>query len=424
MFEDGLFEDDPEPSAIAVEEHGETAREVAETGITLLKNSQRRAAAQRPPARVDRGDRRRREPGSRPGRRVARHADLRGLAPRRDARPRAGAAWTSSTRPAPTRSARPRCCSGPAGRAVVDLRLAGRSATRPAGHVLRLDRSLRRADRRRAPSPGVRFDQGFIGGSAGVLEPVRLAAARPRRGAPARRATRGTFTAPRTGSYTFALTGWGEAQMFLDGDARHRPRHRGRATWPRSAPATLNLRAGEEHEVTIEYRATRAVHRASSRARCSSGGRIRPTRYSPDIQDAVELGARRRCGGRVRHHVRERAARPRLADAAQRPGPADPRRVRRQPEHRRGARRRGAGDDAVAAPGRRGRRLLLRRPGAGQRDRRACSSATSTRRASCRSPSRAARASPRSSGSRTPGTRSTTSTVEFDEGIFVGLPRL
>ena len=39
MFEHGLFEDDPAPSEISVEEHGETAREVAEGGITLLKNS-------------------------------------------------------------------------------------------------------------------------------------------------------------------------------------------------------------------------------------------------------------------------------------------------------------------------------------------------------------------------------------------------
>src|SRR4051812_27062676 len=39
MFEHGLFEDDPTPSAISVEEHGETAREIAEAGITLLKNS-------------------------------------------------------------------------------------------------------------------------------------------------------------------------------------------------------------------------------------------------------------------------------------------------------------------------------------------------------------------------------------------------
>src|SRR3954463_7118059 len=38
MFEHGLFEDAPEPSAIPVEEHGDTAREVAEAGITLLKN--------------------------------------------------------------------------------------------------------------------------------------------------------------------------------------------------------------------------------------------------------------------------------------------------------------------------------------------------------------------------------------------------
>jgi beta-glucosidase len=39
MFEHGLFEDDPEPSALSVAEHGEAAREVAEGGITLLKNS-------------------------------------------------------------------------------------------------------------------------------------------------------------------------------------------------------------------------------------------------------------------------------------------------------------------------------------------------------------------------------------------------
>ena len=79
--------------------------------------------------------------------------------------------------------------------------------------------------------------------------------------------------------------------------------------------------------------------------------------------------ARVRRGRGLRRDVRERAARPRLAHAAQRPGPADPRRVRGEPEHRRGARRRRPGADAVARTRRRGRRLLLRRPGAGQRDR-------------------------------------------------------
>ena len=74
MFEHGLFEDDPAPSAIPVEEHGETAREIAERRHHAAQEQRRRAAARRPAARLGRGDRRRRQPRPRAGRRLARDA--------------------------------------------------------------------------------------------------------------------------------------------------------------------------------------------------------------------------------------------------------------------------------------------------------------------------------------------------------------
>ena len=107
--------------------------------------------------------------------------------------------------------------------------------------------------------PGVRFDQGFIGGSPAFaslygsqLEPTPGGAGSARYS--------GTFTVPRSGSYTFALTGWGEAQMFLDG-ARVIDLATAAGDVATVSTPTLNLQAGDEHEVVVEYRATRRVHR-------------------------------------------------------------------------------------------------------------------------------------------------------------------
>ncbi len=172
MFEHGLFEDDPEPSAIPVQEHGDTAREVAEGGITLLKNTDavlpfngRRLGS----VAVIGGDANR-----------ARSQGARRTSPRptrsrcsRASRTARRAAWTSSTprhRPRrPDVDAR-----RPGRRAVVDLHLADRRHG-SGGDVLHLHRPVRPAARhphrsRRPLGPGLHRRR------VRVREPLRLAA--------------------------------------------------------------------------------------------------------------------------------------------------------------------------------------------------------------------------------------------------------
>ena len=164
MFEHGLFEDDPEPSAIPVEEHGETAREVAEGGITLLKNSD--AVLPLDGRRLDSvavigGDANRAHAqGGASHVTPTYQVSLR----RRASATARRAASTSSTRRAPTRSARPRCC-----RARPPRR---RRSSRPPGG------GQRAAGRRTSPRPTCPAhpimtrteprralrDQGFLGG--------------------------------------------------------------------------------------------------------------------------------------------------------------------------------------------------------------------------------------------------------------------
>ena len=125
------------------------------------------------------------------------------------------AASTSNTRPAPTRSARPRCCRARPRRPRRSSRRRA-AAARAAGDLLHLDRPVRRPARD-AHGPRVRFEQSFLGGGpffgslyGSELPPTPFGAGSARYS--------GTFTVPTSGDYTFALTGWGEATMTLDGE--------------------------------------------------------------------------------------------------------------------------------------------------------------------------------------------------------------
>ena len=266
-----------------VEEHGETAREVAEGGITLLKNSDALLPFN--------------------GRRLESVAVIGGDANRAHAQ--GGASHVTPTYEVSLLDGiRDRAPGGvdveyapgtdpvgptsmlrrPGRRAVVDLHLAGRRARgcRPRTSpppTCPARRSSTRTD------PGVRFDQGFIGGSPAFaslygsqLEPTPG----ERRLGPLPRHVHRAHA----GSYTFALTGWGEAQMFLDG-ARVIDLATAAGDVATVSTATLNLQAGDEHEVVIEYRATRAFT-ALEPASLQLGWTHPANAYSPDIRDAVE----------------------------------------------------------------------------------------------------------------------------------------
>jgi beta-glucosidase len=282
MFEHGLFEDDPAPSAIPVEEHGETAREVAEGGITLLKNRN----AQLPLN----------------GRRLQSVAVIGGDASR--ARAQGGASHVTPTYEVSLLEGIQNRAPGgvdvqyaPGTDPVGPTSMLGGPAAAPssifaspAGGTGLQATYFASTDLSGAPivtrtDPGVRFDQGFIGGSPAFaslygsqLEPTPSGAGSARYS--------GTFTVPTSGNYTFALTGWGEAQMFLDGEpVIDLATAAGQVAT--ESTATLNLQAGEEHEVVIEYRATRAFT-ALEPASLQLGWTHPANAYSPDMRDAVE----------------------------------------------------------------------------------------------------------------------------------------
>ena len=162
MFEHGLFEDDPEPSAIPVEEHGETAREVAEGGITLLKNSNAVLPLDGRAARLRRRDRRRRQPAHAQGGASHVNPTYQVSLRRRDPRPRAGRrrrrvrAGHRPRRPdLDAAAARPprRRRSSPSPAAGAGLQATYFSSTDLSG-----DPIMTRTER------GVRFETSFLGG--------------------------------------------------------------------------------------------------------------------------------------------------------------------------------------------------------------------------------------------------------------------
>lgn len=282
MFEHGLFEDDPEPSAIPVAEHGDTAREVAEGGITLLKNSDAVLPFN--------------------GRRLSSVAVIGGDADR--ARAQGGASHVTPTYEVSLlQGIQDRAPGGvdvqyaPGSDPVGPTSMLGGPAaapssifTSPTGGVGLQATYFASTDLSGAPlvtrtDPGVRWDQGFIGGGAAFaslygsqLEPTPDTAGSAR--------YTGTFTVPTTGAYTFALTGWGEAQMFLDGEPVVTLATE-TGEWATESTATLNLQAGEEHEIVVEYRAT-AAFTGLEPASLQLGWTHPANAYSPDIRDAVE----------------------------------------------------------------------------------------------------------------------------------------
>ncbi len=260
--------------------------------------------------------------------------------------------------------------------------------------------------------PGVRFDLGFLGGGPAFsslygsqLEPTPADAQSAR--------YTGTFTVPASGAYSFSLTGWGEAQLFLDGeqlvDLATDP-----ADVATESTPTLDLEAGDTHELTIEYRATQAFTGLEPGS-LQLGWTHPANALAPDVADAVALARESDVAvvyaTTYENEQRDRASLTLPNDqdqlirsvAAVNPntvvvlgaaGPVTMPWLGRV--------------DGVVDSYSPGRNRAARSP--------ACCSATSTRRASCRSPSRAARRSPRRSASRTRGTRAGISTSTSTRG--------
>ena len=128
---------------------------------------------------------------------------------------------------------------------------------------------------------------------------------------------------------------------------------------------------------------------ASSSGRAEDAATQSATTTAATEAPAVALAQSVQRGDRLRQRqLRARGGRHHHAQPAEQPGRADLRRRGGQPEHDRGAQRQLGDPHAVAQPSGRGVRGLLRRPGRAARRSPRCCSATSTRRATCRSRSR------------------------------------
>ncbi len=283
MFEHGLFEDDPEPSEIPVEEHGETAREVAEGGITLLKNSDavlplngrrldsvaviggdaNRAHAQGGASHVN------------PTYQVSLVDGIRDRAPGD-----VDVEYAPGTDPVGPTSMLPGPAAAPSSIFTAPGGGSGLRATYFSSTDLSGDPITTRTER------GVRFETSFLGGGPffGSLYGSQLPQT-PFNAGSARYS--GTFTVPRSGDYTFALTGFGEAVMEIDGEqVIDFATTEGDVATERTGDAEPGGRRRARGHDRVPGDA--AVHRPRSRlapARVDASGNA----YSPDIRDAVEL---------------------------------------------------------------------------------------------------------------------------------------
>lgn len=285
MFAFGLFDGDYSTSAIPVQAHGETARDVADQGLTLLKNSNATLpvnARQTGSIAVIGGDANRAvsQGGAShvtPTYEVSLLNGLRNRAPggtEVDWAPGSDPVGPTSMLPGP--SAVPSSVLSPLGGSSES----GLAAEYFGNTNLEGDPIVTRTD------PGVRYDQGFLGGSPAFASLYGSALTPTPAGAGSVRYT-GTFTAPTTGAYSFALTGFGDAQLFLDGElAIDMTGQNGIRSL--SSP-TLQLQGGETHEITVEYRATRPLVPRLETATLQLGWTHPADALSPDMQDAVAL---------------------------------------------------------------------------------------------------------------------------------------
>jgi beta-glucosidase len=287
MFAIGLFDQADEPSSIPVEEHGETAREIADQGIVLLRN--RNGAL---PLRgrdlnsvaVIGGDANRAV-----GQGGASHVTptysvslLQGMQDRApagtDVAYARGSDRVSGTSMLPGPSAVPSSVLTPPSGTGRGLRADYFTSTDLSGQPF-----LTRTE------PGVRFEQGFIGG-APAFASLYGSGLEPTPGDAHSVRYTGTFTAPATGDYAASLSGTGDAQLFVGGGLAIDMTGQNGLRTLRSA--TLHLRAGETRRITVEYRATRPLVPGLEPGSLQLGWIHPANAYSPDIVDAVRLARR------------------------------------------------------------------------------------------------------------------------------------
>ena len=85
----------------------------------------------------------------------------------------------------------------------------------------------------------------------------------------------GTITPPESGGYTFSLSGFGDARLYLDGELVASFTGQSQPREVRSR--TLILEGGRAYDIRVEYAATRRSWR-STPGRSSSAGRTRTPR--------------------------------------------------------------------------------------------------------------------------------------------------
>jgi len=287
MFAHGLFEHDATPSAIPVAEHGEVAREVADQGTTLLKNDNAvlplNGRKLRSVAVIGSEANRAHEQGGAshvtPTYQVSLVDGIRNRAPAGvDVGYAPGADPVGPTSMLPGPAAAPSSVFTPARGGDAGLTAEYFAAADLSGTPI-----VTRTE------PGIHYEQGFLGGGPAFASLYGSQLAPTPADAQSVRYA-GTFTAPAAGTYTLALTGWGQATLYVDGAAA------ATLDTPAGSVATqstaiLQLHAGEQREITVEYRATRPF--TGLEAGSLQLGWTHPANaLSPDMQDAVALARR------------------------------------------------------------------------------------------------------------------------------------
>jgi beta-glucosidase len=285
MFAFGLFDGTYEPSALAVQAHSEVARDVAESGMVLLKDDDAvlplsgrstasiavigseadRAVAQGGASHVT------------PTNEVSLLDGLRERAPAgTDVEWAPGTDRVSGTSMLPGAAAVPSSVLSPGG-GSTESGFRAEYFTNP---------DLAGAPSTTRTEPGVRFEQGFIGGSPAFASLYGSALTPTPDDARSVRYT-GTLTAPAAGQYRFTLTGTGDAQMFVDGDLAVDMTGQDGMRSVASEPRQLD--AGQAIDVVVEYRATRPLVPGLEPGSLQLGWTHPSNALSPDIRDAVDL---------------------------------------------------------------------------------------------------------------------------------------
>jgi beta-glucosidase len=104
----------------------------------------------------------------------------------------------------------------------------------------------------------------------------------------------GTITPPESGGYTFWLSGFGEARLYLDGELVASFTGQSQPREVRSR--TLILEGGRAYDIRVEYAATRPIVAIDAGA-FQLGWTHPDTALAPDMRDAVDAARPLGCGG-------------------------------------------------------------------------------------------------------------------------------